>query len=425
MKNLLNEELKRFKQIINYNPEEGKLINEAFSSHVQKITNKLSEDLPLNEYSSAIDSITLLQKVLVALGFLKKSYGIDGDGVDGDFGGDTKNALNSAIGDKELNSSNIKGFSEKMETSQTKLVNTYSNWQTFFEKYKKQGGVKSTEFNQCKEKTTFKDKEWVISKKTCYPIKEMAKTLNSVMGDYGIIAKSSVLSVMIKEQGKGTYICALNNNYAGIQTDSGGWGEGLNSLMNGQFCKKDKERLRTFASFDELKNGLSFISKSFENKGWFNVVNELSDEEVDVDKVDVENVANINADKWQTDWNLKLDDANYKLFKDNGYNSKLKDTTFTNDKGIYTKSVKDLNSEEKKKHESKVGTFRSPEKIKQSWDSMNKYFKLAFNTFKDIEENATSDVGEKIGNIGSATIKGVENNQKDALDAAKDFWDKS
>jgi len=396
MNKLLNEELKRFKQIINYNPKNGKLINEAFYSHVQKITDKLSENLPLNEYSSAVDSITLLQKTLVALGNLKKNYGIDGDGVDGDFGDDTKNALNSAIGEKELNSDNINTFTKKMETNQSKLVNTYNNWQTFFAKYEKQGGVKSDEFSQCKEKTFFKDKKWVISKKTCHPIKEMAKTLNSVMGDYGIIAKSSVLSVMIKEQGKGTNICALNNNYAGVQTDSGGWGEGLNSLMNGQFCKKDKERLRTFASFDELKTGLSFISKAFENKGWFNIITELSDEEVDVDKVDVEDIAKINADKWQTDWNLNLDDSNYKLFKDNGYNSKLENTTFTNGKGIYTKPVKDLNSEEKKKHDSKVGTFRSPEKIKQSWDSMNKYFKIAFNTFKDIEENTTSIVDNKI-----------------------------
>ena len=94
MKNkLLLEELKRFNKIIGYDPK-NPMINEGTESEsVNSIISKLKPDLPLNDSSDKIEAILLLQKTLVALGKLNKSYGIDGDGVDGDFGGDTKNAL--------------------------------------------------------------------------------------------------------------------------------------------------------------------------------------------------------------------------------------------------------------------------------------------------------------------------------------------
>jgi hypothetical protein len=388
MKKSLNEEINRMKKLFDFDFDYDKhIIKENVSSHVEKIKDKLSGDLPLNEYSSAIDSITLLQKTLVAMGHLNKSYGLDGDGVDGDFGGDTKKGLTSAIGEKELNTGNMDKFTTEMQENQSKLVKTFDNWVTFYKKFEEQGGVKLADINTCKGKTTFKDKKWVPSKATCHKITDVAKALNQTMSEYGIVEKSSVLSVMIKEQGKGTHICALNNNYAGIQTDAGSWG-GLGELITSQFCKKDDERLRAFASFDDLVNGVTFISNSFKNKGWFNKIDEINDKEVDVESIDLEGVAGKNADVWQTDWNLKLDADSYKFFKTYGYNSKLKNTTFTNKKGIYTKSVDKLDKDELTKHKSAIGTYRSPEKIKNSWDSMSKYFKMAFNIFKEIDNNA-------------------------------------
>ncbi|MGB2272288.1 MAG: hypothetical protein ACPH15_04645, partial [Pseudomonadales bacterium] len=62
------------------------MINEDTESEsVNSIITKLKPDLPLNDTSDKIESIILLQKTLVALGKLNKTYGIDGDGVDGDF----------------------------------------------------------------------------------------------------------------------------------------------------------------------------------------------------------------------------------------------------------------------------------------------------------------------------------------------------
>ncbi len=152
---------------------------------------------------------------------------------------------------------------------------------------------------------------------------DIAKTLNELFPDEPTITKSAILSVMMKEQGKGKDICAPNNNYAGVQTDSGSWGKKA-KLFNDQFCAKDKERVRAFASFNNLEDGLEFIKQAFVDKGWFiTLLKDVDDESVDLEETELEKISKKNAEIWQTKWNLHLNDDDWKRFKKYGYNPNL------------------------------------------------------------------------------------------------------
>ena len=399
MKNkLLVEELNRFKRILNYDPK-NPMINEDTESVISKeIVDKLKPYLPLNDTSDAIESILLLQKTLVALGKLNKSYGIDGDGVDGDFGNDTKNALMSTINTKELSNDNINQFGGVLEKNESKISNVISNYETFIEKFKEMGGVSVDYMTIC---TTGKgtkrlgsnhwypELSYVLKRKTCVSKKEMAEALDKTFPDLSILGKSAILSVMIKEQGKGDSICGANYNYSGIQTDSGRWGE-LDEKISDMFCSKDPTGVRSFASFDSLEDGISFMKIAFDKKDWFvELLKDVSDDEVEQETFDLEEISKKNADIWQTDWNLKLNDEDYEKFKKYGYNPGLKkDTSISDSRGIYKKSVSDFTPEELKLHNStNLKNYRTPESIQKALNSMSIFFKDSFDIFKEISNS--------------------------------------
>lgn len=323
---LLIEELNRFKRILNYDPKnpmvneqtvvpkkgsptqkKGDLENGGIS---QKIIHKIKPDLPLDDTSGDIESILLLQKTLVALGKLNKNYGLDKDGVDGDFGDDTKVALKSTIGSTELTNSNINDFSEVLETNEPKISNVLTDYQDFIERYKKMGGVSPDKLEICKTgKGTnrsgsdyyYPNLDYVLKRKRCVTKKDMAIAIDKTFPDLNILGKSAILSVMIKEQGTGDKICGPNYNYSGIQTDSGKWGEGKDEKISGMFCSKDAEGVRSFASFDTLEDGVSFMKKSFDDKEWFiKLLKDVNEDEVEKEGFDLEKVSEKNADIWQT-----------------------------------------------------------------------------------------------------------------------------
>ncbi len=395
MKNkLLLEELNRFNKIIGYDPK-NPMINEDTES-VNLIISKLKPDLPLNDTSDKIESILLLQKTLVALGKLNKSYGIDGDGVDGDFGRDTKNALNNTINSTELSNNNVNQFEGILEKNKSKITNVVSNYEKFIEKFKEMGGVSVDYMTIC---TTGKGTErlgsnhyypelsYVLKRKTCVSKEEMADALDQTFPDLSILGKSSILSVMIKEQGKGDSICGVNYNYSGIQTDSGRWGE-LDGKISNMFCSKDSAGVRSFASFDTLEDGISFMKIAFDKKDWFvELLGDVSDDEVEQGTFDLEEMSKKNADIWQTDWNLKLNDEDYEKFKKYGYNPNLKGKSFSDSRGIYNKSVEDFTDEEKKLHDNNSKNYRSPESIEKSLNSVSTFFKKSFDIFKELRDN--------------------------------------
>lgn len=400
MKNkLLVEELNRFKRILNYDPK-NPMINEDTESGIsEKIVNELKPSLPLNDTSDKIEAILLLQKTLVALGKLNKSYGIDGDGVDGDFGNDTKNALISTINSKELSNDNINQFEGVLEKNESKISNVISNYETFIEKFKEMGGVTLDKMVICKTgKGTkrkgsdfyYPDLPYVLKRKKCVSKEDMGRAIDKTFPDLSILGKSAILSVMIKEQGTGNKICGPNYNYSGIQTDSGKWGEGKDEKITGMFCSKDPAGVRSFASFDSLEDGVSFMKKSFDDKEWFiELLKDVSEDEVEKEGFDLEKVSSKNADIWQTNWNLRLNDEDYEKFKKYGYNPGLKkDTSISDSRGIYKKSVSDFTPEELKLHNStNLKNYRTPESIQKALNSMSTFFKDSFDIFKEISNS--------------------------------------
>jgi hypothetical protein len=397
MKNkLLLEELKRFNKIIGYDPKNPMINEDTESESVNSIISKLKPDLPLNDTSDKIEAILLLQKTLVALGKLNKTYGIDGDGVDGDFGNDTKNALKNTINSTELSDDNINKFEGGLEKNKSKITNVISNYETFIEKFKEMGGVSVEYMAIC---TTGKgtkrlgsnhyypELSYVLKRKTCVSKEEMAEALDKTFPDLSMLGKSAILSVMIKEQGKGDSICGANYNYSGIQTDSGRWGE-LDEKISNMFCSKDPAGVRSFASFNSLEDGISFMKIAFDKKDWFvELLKDVSDDEVEQETFDLEEISKKNADIWQTDWNLKLNDEDYEKFKKYGYNPNLKGKSFSDSRGIYNKSVEDFTEEEKKLHDNNSKNYRTPESIQKSLNSVSTFFKKSFDIFKELRDN--------------------------------------
>ena len=391
MKNkLLIEELKRFNKIIGYDPK-NPMINEDTESVISKeIVDKLKPDLPLNDTSDTIESILLLQKTLVALGKLNKSYGIDSDGVDGDFGNDTKNALITTINSKELSDDNINRFEGVLEKNKSKITNILTDYEDFIKRFKEMGGVTPNRMEICKKGSDkyYPDLPYVLKRKRCVSKKDMAKAIEKTFKDLSILGKSAILSVMIKEQGSGDKICGPNYNYSGIQTDSGKWGEGKDEKITGMFCSKDAEGVRSFASFDTLEDGVSFMKKSFDDKEWFiKLLKDVNEDEVEKEGFNLEEVSEKNADIWQTNWNLKLSGEVYENFKKYGYNPNLTGTFFSDSRGIYNKSVEDFTEEEKKLHDNNSKNYRTPESIQKSLNSVSNFFKKSFDIFKEISNS--------------------------------------
>lgn len=380
MKELIRKVLREYS-------DERKLIIESTSSIPQnsvtkQISDKIGPGLPLNKYGNTsdnnknrINAILTLQKTLVDLGYDLGNSGIDNNGVDGYFGDNTeKGVMSFTNGEKELNSNNITTFEtelfKKEEILKTKDTISYIN--SFIPKFIKFNGTKPSDMQKCESETDY-DLPFVAKSKECYTIEVMADTISKTLTNVSRIYKASILSVMIKEQGKNGYICAPNNNFAGIQTDSGKWGN-LDNLITGQYCTPDKEKVRSFASFDTLADGLQFIKYSFEKKGWV----ELNTKEGDSETFDVSQIADENSKLWQTQWNLKLTDTEFDNYKKYGYNPKLKSDDFTDKKGIYIKSVEDLKPEELEKHNNNIKFYRSPDKISDTLLTMNKLFKQAY-----------------------------------------------
>ena len=393
---LLLEELKRFNKIIGYDPKNPMVNEDTESESVNSIISKLKPDLPLNDTSDKIEAILLLQKTLVALGKLNKSYGIDGDGVDGDFGNDTKNALKNTINSTELSDNNVNQFEGVLEKNKSKITNVISDYETFIEKFKEMGGVSVEYMAIC---TTGKgtkrlgsnhyypELSYVLKRKTCVSKEEMAEALDKTFPDLSILGKTAILSVMIKEQGTGNSICGYNYNYSGIQTDSGRWGE-LDEKISDMFCSKDPAGVRSFASFNSLEDGISFMKIAFDKKDWFvELLKDVSDDEVEQETFDLEEISKKNADIWQTDWNLKLNDEDYEKFKKYGYNPNLKGKSFSDSRGIYNKSVEDFTDEEKKLHDNNSKNYRTPESIQKSLNSVSTFFKKSFDIFKELRDN--------------------------------------
>ena len=384
-----------------------------------KIIERITPGLPLRKFTntseeSGDDNISpktratlVLQRVLNDLGFKLGTSGINNDGVDGDFGSKTESAVRDAVNSNELNNTNINKFGNYLKEKESILLGTVGNTNQsnkdikieeyiggldrFIEQYVEQKGVKKETLNLCKEKTKYPDIEFVKPTKECHTREVMADYINKALPEESKILKASILSVMMKEQNKGQgNICGKNNNFAGIQTDISGWGD-LTNVINGQFCAEDKERVRIFASFENPEDCIRFIRDEFENtKNWSETISG------DNENIDLGNIAKKHAQKWQSDWNLSLSDEEFQNYVNNGYNYKFAGSnnapSFTDERGIYTKSVDELTKDELDLHNkykysepdqngNKKIYYREPSKIQNSLSDVENLFIKSYNYF--------------------------------------------
>ena len=306
-KNLLKEELERFNEIINYDPSKTH-IDETKVKVSDNIINKLKSNLPLSKLSDEVESIILLQKTLVELGYIIGGSGLDGDGVDGIFGSDTEKALYKVISDKKLTNNNISEFDKELKKNESKILNVINIFEKFIKKFKEGYGVSKKMLDICKSgvgtKRLGSDKfypnlKYVLKRKTCVSKEDVAKAINKNFSELDILSKSAILSTMIKEQGVGDNICGTNYNFSGIQTDSGRWkDEKLNKKISSLFCSKDDESVRSFASFNNLNDGIAFMKVAFDKRNWFiDLLKDVNKDKVNSDTFDLEKVSKKNSDK--------------------------------------------------------------------------------------------------------------------------------
>jgi len=394
---LISEEVKRFNEILKYDP--AHILNESEGKISDDIIEKLEPSLPLNKTTSDLESIILLQKTLVDLGKLNKSYGINSDGVDGDFGGDTQKALESTISDTSLTKGNINKFKDFLEENKDKVKNTISDYNEFMETFEEQAGVTKEMYDECMDETIYKkDREIPFrpKRRTCTSEEDMAKGIVKMFPDKDSYDQAVILATMMKEQ---PGICGYDYNYFGIQSD-GDWGE---SPFPAQFCAKDAEGVRGFASFDNMDEGIKFAENAFtsKRKDWFNKLSVLKIDGDGVKKVevDLDEYGKELAKLWQTTWNKSLDDETFKRYKKYGYNNRLHKNKltenekeiagdFVDNRGIYKKSVSDLTKEQLKIHDKYKGNlYLTPKRIESSLNSVNDLFKEAYGLIKNVSKD--------------------------------------
>jgi hypothetical protein len=96
---------------------------------------------------------------------------------------------------------------------------------------------------------------------------DLANYLNSLSIDKNL--KIAILAKSINEQGKGTYLSGYNNNYFGIQTDSGNWGSIGDQYITGRFIASDSKTTREFASFNNWKGGVQLAINKIQKFGLY------------------------------------------------------------------------------------------------------------------------------------------------------------
>lgn len=144
MKKQLREELKRFKQIINYNLGGERVIKEDTDietevsfvpAEIDSLIEDLSEVTPISKNRHTIDSATLIQAILVDSGYCV--HGKTCNYIDGDFGGTTAKSLKKFIGKTSLNNDDLETLEDEMVKKAVEEDKSYVGTKEKAEKSKK------------------------------------------------------------------------------------------------------------------------------------------------------------------------------------------------------------------------------------------------------------------------------------------------
>jgi len=139
MNRLVNEELKRFKQIISYDPKNPNLMESLDRENivVDKIINKIKPYLPISKKENKFLGSSLLQTILVDSGYCV--YGGNCGYIDGDFGTTTEESLKEFLGKNEITINDIETLKTNMLDPNKKgpLLDKEKTYNATIEKFEK------------------------------------------------------------------------------------------------------------------------------------------------------------------------------------------------------------------------------------------------------------------------------------------------
>ena len=164
--------------------------------------------------------------------------------------------LNQPPKQKNGQGSNERGsFTNPVSTSSTTITTTNS------------------ELPIIKPKTYYPDKEDVVFTRTTILQSELAKYLSSEVSS-GKISKYVAIATLAKsisEQGSGNTLRGFNNNFYGVQTDSGRWGLPYDNYIIGNVTVKENRtgKERSFAAFSDPYSGSNFVSGKVKDRGLY------------------------------------------------------------------------------------------------------------------------------------------------------------
>jgi hypothetical protein len=114
-------------------------------------------------------------------------------------------------------------------------------------------------------KSKYPELEYVQAKSTTLTFAAAKAYLKQKHNAIGV----SVFAIMYAEASQsGQAFTAYNNNFGGVQTDAGRWGETADRFIQAQFRAKDSQRERIFASFETPEAFLDFMAVRVSAKGF-------------------------------------------------------------------------------------------------------------------------------------------------------------
>jgi hypothetical protein len=121
----------------------------------------------------------------------------------------------------------------------------------------------SNSTGKCKRKSAYPSLPVVPYVRTYISDDEVMRILKP---NFEKLVALAVFAIMKNEQGEGDRFRGFNNNYGGVQTDSGKWSN--DSVITGRLCLKDGGgEYREFASFNNADESIKFKATKIKNFG--------------------------------------------------------------------------------------------------------------------------------------------------------------
>ena len=132
------------------------------------------------------------------------------------------------------------------------------------------GGGRPSTNNLSNSKTSYPEKPIVSFQRTYLKQSDLAKYLKQKINE-GLNKNIAiaVLAKAISEQGDGTNLRGFNNNFYGVQTDSGRWNSRYDNIITGNVIIPENKtnKIRAYASFKTSTSGADFVIDNVRSRG--------------------------------------------------------------------------------------------------------------------------------------------------------------